>query len=67
MKLKSIREEQGLKQTDLAISLNTTQATISRYESGESEPDIATLQKLCSILNCTFEDLVNGSDREGAV
>lgn len=37
-KLKILREEQGLTQDDLAKMVGVSSKTISRYESGESNP-----------------------------
>ena len=32
---------------------------ISKWESGASYPDMATIMKLCKILNCSLDDLVD--------
>ena len=42
-KLKSLRDEQGLFQRDLAKNMGLTQPTIAKYESGDREPDLDTL------------------------
>ena len=42
-KLKSLRDEQGLFQRDLAKNMGLTQPAIAKYESGDREPDLDTL------------------------
>ncbi|MCL2610606.1 MAG: helix-turn-helix transcriptional regulator [Defluviitaleaceae bacterium] len=46
-RLKELREEKGLNQTEVAKAVNLTQTTISGYEIGYREPDFQTLKKLC--------------------
>ncbi len=60
-RLKALRTEKGLRQTDLAEILKTKQQTIARYESGEREPDIATICRLCDIFDCTADYLLGRS------
>ena len=46
MRLKELRKKKGISQLRLATDLNTTQNTISRYETGEREPGIGELIKI---------------------
>jgi len=56
----------SMSQTEFAEKLGFTQSAISQWESGEREPDIATLQKLSEILGVTLDELVNGSEKQEA-
>ena len=47
LRLRELREEKKLSQEALAREMGVHQRTISKYELGESEPDIATIEKLC--------------------
>ena len=42
------RRRAGLSQTALARRLGINQSTIARYESGDVEPDLGTLTRLCA-------------------
>lgn len=46
MKLRQLREKKGISQRELGDLLNLSQRAISRYESGEAEPDLATVRKI---------------------
>lgn len=59
-RLKSKREELGLSQEVLAQKLYVTRQTISGWERGRSEPDLATLQKLAALYGLTMDALLNG-------
>ena len=44
--LRSARQRAGLSQRALAERARTSQATLSAYESGRKQPDVAVLQRL---------------------
>jgi len=50
-------------QPDLARQLSCTAMTVSRYERGEADPDVATICKLCDIFGCTADYLLGRSTR----
>ena len=52
------RKEFNITQEELAKKLNTTHATINRYENGVSEPDLKTLKDLSKIFNVTTDELL---------
>ena len=55
-------------QTELAEKCGVTQQAISQYESGAREPDLDTLKKLSSILECSLDELLKEDpDDEGTV
>jgi len=56
--LKSLREEKGITQVELAKILNVSYKTISHYETGVSEPPISIIIKLKNFFNCEYEELL---------
>ena len=56
-KIKKLRTEKGLTQKDLADQLHVTFQTVSKWESGTNEPDIATLKELSKFFGCSFDFL----------
>ena len=58
MNLKKLRKEKGISQLKLAMDLNMTQNTISRYETGEREPGINELIKLADYFDVSIDYLV---------
>lgn len=61
-RLQQLRKEKGLKQSELANILNTTQRRISYMESGKVEPDLETLVAIARHFNVTLDYLVGISD-----
>ena len=62
-RLSQIRVDKGLSQYDLAAGSKCTQGLISQYESGVSEPPLATLIRLCDAMGCSV-DYILGRDME---
>lgn len=62
MRLKELRQKKGLSQLRLATELNTTQNTISRYETGEREPGIAELIKIAAYFGVSVDYLLERTD-----
>lgn len=58
MRLKEIRKLKGISQLKLAIDLNTSQNTISRYETGEREPGINELIKIADYFDISVDYLL---------
>lgn len=58
MRLKELRKERDLTQTDVANALFLTQHGYSNYEVGRTEPNIETLCKLADYYNVTLDYLV---------
>ena len=65
MRLKELRKKKGISQLRLATELNTTQNTISRYETGEREPGIAELIKIADYFNISVDYLLERTDNPG--
>jgi transcriptional regulator with XRE-family HTH domain len=54
-KIKYLREEKRYSQDFLAASLNTSQATVSRIESGIVQPSVKKLSIIAKILNTSIQ------------
>lgn len=52
------RKRKGLNQEDLATLLGVSRATISDYERGRSEPDLATLRKIAEVFGVTVDEIL---------
>ena len=57
-RLLSILQKQGITQRELADRINTTEATLSRYVSGEREPKADMLANIATALNTTSDYLL---------
>ncbi len=66
-RIKILRDERKMSQQRLAIELNVTQAMISKYELGLSEPDIATICRLAEIFGVSADYLLELSDDKTSV
>lgn len=64
-RIQELREEKNLSQTNLALKIGTTQATLSKIENGTSTPDaglvilIADFFMFLSITYCAFPTSVS--------
>ena len=61
-RLKSLRNEKGLSQKELANALNLTQRKISYLETGQLEPDLSTLWKISSYFEVSCDYLIGKSE-----
>lgn len=57
--IKLYREKAGLTQLDLACVLKVKQASVSRWESGDSMPSADKLPDMARALGCSIDDLYN--------
>lgn len=55
--LTAARKAKGMTQEQLAEAMNASRSAVSHWESGRSIPDVETLKKLCTVLECTFSML----------
>lgn len=60
-RIKDLRVSIGLSQRDLGLSLNCTDVTVSRYETGQRDIDSETICKLCEIFGCSADYLLGRS------
>ncbi len=57
-RLKELREEKGLSQTQLAKLTKISQPTITRWENGERTPNIDSIITLCHFFNVSADYLI---------
>jgi transcriptional regulator with XRE-family HTH domain len=57
-RIKKIRKQKGLSQTELGKRIGVSQQVISNYERNIREPDIETLLKIAGALEVSLEMLV---------
>jgi transcriptional regulator with XRE-family HTH domain len=62
VRLKELRKKKNISQLRLATDLNTTQNTISRYETGEREPGINELIKIADYFNISVDYLIGRTE-----
>jgi transcriptional regulator with XRE-family HTH domain len=65
-RLKKIRTEKGLSQSQLARAIEVHVTNISRYERGENMPTSEVLAKLAGVLGVTADFLMDGSVNDKA-
>ena len=56
-KIRELRTQKGLSQTELAKMAGTTQNTISSLETGRYNPSILLAHKIASFFGLTIEDV----------
>jgi HTH-type transcriptional regulator, competence development regulator len=61
-RLKSLRLQKKLTHQDMADFLGITRQGYSKYESGQSQPDIETINKLAQFFNVTTDYLLGRMD-----
>ena len=57
--LVSMRKMHGFSQDELAEKIGISRQTLSKYETGESLPDIEKCKLLAEVLDVSLDDLVN--------
>ena len=63
MRLKSLREDRDIKQTEIAVVLNCKQNTYQQYESGKRQIPIEALKKLSIFYNTSIDYLLEMTDQ----
>ena len=49
-----MRKKNNMSQEQLADRLNVSRQAVSKWESGNSVPDMTKIMELCKILNCSL-------------
>ena len=62
LRLKELRRSRRITQLKLAMDLNLTQNTVSRYETGEREPGIAELVRIADYFHISVDYLLERAD-----
>ncbi len=58
LRIREYRKKKGDSQEDLAAALDTTQATISRYETGDQWPSPDVFDSLAEYFGCSVPNLI---------
>lgn len=58
IKLKEVRKEKKISQTELAKMINSDQRVISEYENGVSNPSLERLVQLAQMLDVSLDELI---------
>lgn len=56
--LKDFRKATGLTQAEVAEALSVSHDTISRWESGLTQPTAPQIIEICKAYKCKFEDII---------
>ncbi|MBQ5612318.1 MAG: helix-turn-helix transcriptional regulator [Clostridia bacterium] len=62
MRLRALRKQKNISQLKLAMDLNMSQNSISRYETGEREADYRTLILLADYFDVSIDYLLERTD-----
>lgn len=58
-KLQKLRKENNLSQEQLADKLDVSRQSVSKWESGQTYPEMDKLLTMCKLFNVTLDDLTN--------
>jgi len=61
-KLIELRRKEGLSQEELGYKLNVTRQTVSKWELGQTTPEMDKLIEISKIFNISVDDLINESE-----
>ena len=64
LRIKTLREQRGFKQRDVANALQISAQAVSKWERGENAPDIAVLLDLSKLLGVTTDTLLGRRESE---
>lgn len=67
LKLKELREERNLSQSDIANGIKTSQRNISRWENGTNEPTSSFIIKLSEYFQCSTDYLLGRENDFGII
>ena len=57
-----LRHQNKMSHSALAEKLYVTPQAISRWERGETQPDVDTIKRLSEVFGCTLDDIINGPE-----
>lgn len=63
-KLIELRKKEGLSQEELGYKLNVTRQTISKWELGQTTPEMDKLVEISKIFNISVDDLINETETQ---
>lgn len=66
-KIARLRRKNGWSQEELADKMEVSRQAVSKWESGKTQPDLETLQKIAQVLEVSVEELIYGERRQTTV
>ncbi len=66
-KIYKLRTQHNLSQGDLANELNVSRQSISKWENGNSTPDLDKIIKLAEIFNISLDELIKNEEKEETI
>ena len=66
-KLLKLRKEKRLSQEDVAEKLNVSRQTVSKWETGQSSPDLDKIIPLCELYEISSDELLTGKKYEEVI
>jgi len=57
LKIKELREQCGITQTELARAMEVKQSSVAQWENEEALPSAAKLPRLAEVLKCSIDAL----------
>ncbi len=63
-KIYELRTQRNLSQGDLANELNVSRQSISKWENGNSTPDLEKIIKLAEIFNVSLDELIKNEEKD---
>ena len=61
-KLIELRKKEGLSQEELGYKLNVTRQTVSKWELGQTTPEMSKLTQIANLFKVSVDELVNEED-----
>ena len=65
--IKAIRKSKGLSQEELAALLNVVRQTVSKWEQGDTIPDIETIKKIADLYGISVDSLLEEKPQEDEI
>ena len=59
--IKELREKANFTQAQLAVKLNVSDKTISKWETGKGYPDISLLEPIAKVFGISVTELISGN------
>ena len=64
IRLKELRKKENMSQAEFASVIGMAQQQYSRYETGEREPQLKHIRRICKTFNVSSDWLLGLDDRE---
>lgn len=64
IRLKELRKKEKMSQADFASAIGMAQQQYSRYETGEREPQLKHIKRICKTFNVSSDWLLRLDDEE---